>query len=228
MLGQLIWSEKAAPLEIVEVEGLRLLRGGFPPRGRFYEYRLGKYLKKLRGQGIRRMLAPPNFKHWELAKRQGIAPVNELNFLRSCGGELLLLSLKKAGKNPATCRVALRGTRVGRDMIQAAEFLVSYVRDISISAPHGGENLQNLLRQEWGLGVAPDGDFVEGAIRFDSGGGAEGGVVLSLFGDSPELGGLEVNVEKFPLFLETEPLKILAVLWETGKLTEDNLEFYLT
>ncbi len=228
MLGQLIWSEKPMTLEIVEVEGLRMLRGGFPAEGHFYEYRLGRYLKKLRRQGIRRMLAPPDFGYWDFAKRQGISPVNEQNFLRSCGGELLLLALKKAGKNPADCKIALRGTRVGRDMLLTANFLVTQVRDISISAPHGGSSLQNMLRQEWGVGVFPDGDFVEGAIRFDRGGGEGGGVVLSLFGDDPGLGGLVVNYEKFPVFLAVEPLKLLAALWESGKLMGADLEFYLT
>lgn len=228
MLGRIVWRERPTELERVEVEGLPILQGGFPKSGWFYRARLGRYLKKLRRQGVRRMLVPEEFSGWEVAKKQGISPVNSISFLRKFSGDFLVFALKKRGYDPGKCAVALRGTRVGRDMIEAADRLVFQVRDICISAPHGGESLQNLLRQEWGLAVHPDGERVEGVIRFDSGGGAEGAVVLSLFGSHPQLGGVVVDPLRFSQFSEEERLQLLTVLWESGKIGREKLEFYLT
>ncbi len=229
MLGQLIWSEKPASLEIVEIEGLRLLRGGLP-RGEGWRWRrkLKKLLRSFRRQGVCRLLVPADFNGWKMAREMGLQEVNPLPFLRSNAGLLLILAMKKENLMANRCKIALRATRVGQEMWAAAGYLVPRVEDMAISAEQGGERLQNFLRQQWGLGVVPDGDGVVAAIRFDGGGDEGGQVVLSLFGECPNLGGLAVNCGKFSEFPQTEPLKLLAVLWESGRIDEGKLEFYLT
>ncbi len=228
MLGQIVWREGGAPLEIVEVKGLRILRGGLSPGGRFSRWRLGRLLRIFRGQGVVRLLVPVDFDGWAQVRRWGFSKVDYIPFLRRNGAALLLLAMRGQGMCPETCCVALRGSRGGRDMEAVAMALIPHVRDIAISAPVGGASIQSRLRKQWGLGVAPDGDEMDGVLCFDGGGRAEGRVVLTLFGDSPVLGGLEINVEKLPAFLETEPLALLAALWEAEKIDGNDLEFYLT
>lgn len=229
MLGQIVWRDQMTPLEVVDVEGLRLLRGGLPQgEGWLWRRRLKKRLRDFRRQGVYRLLVPEDFNGWETAREMGLRDVNPLPFLRSNAGELLILAMKKEGLQPETCKIALRGTRVGQEMTAAACYLVPRVEDMAIASEQGGQRLQNLLRQRWGLGVVPDGDGVVAATRFDGGGGEGGKVVLSLFGDCPNLGGLVVDCGRFSEFPQTEPLKLLAVLWESGKIDGCKLEFYLT
>lgn len=231
LLGQIVWVEEPTSrpsLQLVEIMGMRVLQGELSQRGHFLKWRQKKLLRALRRQGVGRLLAPSDFSGWEMAHEMGFARVNVRPFLRSNSGRLLLMAMKKRGLQPQSCTVALRGTRVGRDMTTAADWLQPQVRDIAITACHGGEHLQRYLRHQWGLAVATDGSGVDGVIRYDEGGAPQGRVVLSLFGSQPQLGDLVPNITNFPQFLQTEPLELLAALWEAGKIEGDTLEFYLT
>lgn len=227
MLGQIVWRERDTPLERVDIEGMPVLRGGIS-RGKFWRFRLGRLLRKFRRQGVRRLLVPTHFEGWDVVRKGGLSPVDEIPFLRSIGAELLILAMKKRGFEPNIATVSLRGSRVDRAMTEAAERLVPQVRDISISAPRGGEVLQQYLRGEWGIAVRPDGAGAVGVIRFDQSGDGRGEVVIALFSGGVELGGVTPNEENFPHFSETEPLPLLAALWESGKIGREKLEFYLT
>ncbi len=227
MLGQIVWRERDTPLERVDIEGMPVLRGGIS-RGKFWRFRLGRLLRKFRRQGVRRLLVPDDFEGWDTVRKAGLSPVDEIPFLRSIGAELLLILMKKRGFAPDISTVSLRGSRVDRAMTEAAERLVPQVRDISISAPRGGEALQQYLRGEWGMAVRPDGGGAVGVIRFDQSGDRGGDVVISLFSGGVELGGIAPNKGNFPHFYETEPLPLLAALWESGKIGGEKLEFYLT
>lgn len=66
--------------------------------------------------------------------------------------------LRREGIPPHQGTVALRGRRVDRDMVRAAEFLCSRVRDVAVSAPVGGGELAAWLRREFG---APSGRTAE-------------------------------------------------------------------
>ena len=116
---------------------------------------------------------------WTRCRFSGSTPVSWP--LRSCSGRVIA---------PQRGTVALRGRRVDRDMVRAAEFLCPRVRELAVSARKGGEELSSWLRREYGMPVRPDGEGITAAIRFDKDAPAGGGRELFLYGGAPQLVGV--------------------------------------
>ena len=171
-----------------------------------------------------RVLAPPEFPHWELLEARGLRRVDPLPFLRFYAGELALAVLLREGIAPQRGTVALRGRRVDRDMVRAAEFLCPRVRELAVSARKGGEELSSWLRREYGMPVRPDGEGITAAIRFDKDAPAGGGRELFLYGGAPQLVGVRPRAAALAEG-DQEDLPLLAALWETGRLEAFGLEF---
>lgn len=139
------------------------------------------------------MLVPEEFCRWELLCRWGLGPVDPVPFFRACAGGWPWPALRREGIPPHQGTVALRGRRVDRDMVRAAEFLCSRVRDVAVSAPVGGGELAAWLRREFG---APSGRTAERSRQrcaLTGPGALEGRRVLSLFGTEPELAGIRLR-----------------------------------
>ena len=171
-----------------------------------------------------RVLAPPEFPHWELLEARGLRQVDPLPFLRFYAGELALAALLREGVAPQRGTVALRGRRVDRDMVRAAEFLCPRVRELAVSARQGGEELSAWLRREYGMPVRPDGEGITAAVRFDETAPGGGGRELSLYGGAPRLAGVRPRAAALAEG-DQEDLPLLAALWETGRLEAFGLEF---
>lgn len=193
--------------------------GGWRERGR-----VRMAAKRLARQGVRRVLVPPEFDRWDLLESRGLQKVDPVPFLRFYAGELAVAALKREGLLPQQGNVALRGRQVDRDMVRAAEYLCPRVRELSISAQQGGEELAAWLRREYGMPVQPDGEGAAVVIRFDTSAASGGRRVLSLFGEEPELGEICPRASALAE-RDQKKISLLSALWETGKLDRQTLEF---
>ena len=156
MLGAITYdSGGAGRPRRIERYGLPLLEVPLRPGGWRERGRVRAAARRLRRQGIVRVLAPPEFPYWELLEARGLRRVDPLPFLRFYAGELALAALRREGVAPQRGTVALRGRRVDRDMVRAAEFLCPRVRELAVSARQGGEELSAWLRREYGMPVRP-------------------------------------------------------------------------
>jgi hypothetical protein len=108
-------------------------------------------------------------------------------------------------------------------MLRVAQALCPQVRRLVIAAPRGGRELAVRLRQEFGIPILPPEECGTVALCFGPDGPRPEEFTLSLYGMEPELGGLTLTVPE----LEAEDkkdLKLLAALWEGGKLEDRDLK----
>lgn len=227
MLGQIIYSANGRGrmrLEEVNTYGLRVLRVQVDPDSCWAKHRLQKASRFFRRSGVRRVLVPDGFEGWAALEKQGLHRVDPVRFLRAQAAPLTLAALRRRAQEPGRCAVALRGIRVDRDVVNAAEELCLQVRDVCISVVRGGQELSDHLRWEYGAAVCPDHPAVSAAVRFDPRTGEQGVVVLDLFSPQPSLGGGGITLSGINQ-TETELLPLLAALWEVGKVQKRDLEF---
>lgn len=204
--------------------GLPLLAVSLCPGGWRERGRVRAASRRLARQGVRRVLAPPEFARWDLLREGGLGPVDPLPFLRHYAGDMVLTLLRREGIQAHRSAVALRGRRVDRDLARTAEFLCPRVRELAVSAPEGGEALSAWLRLEYGVPVCPDGPGMAAAVRFDNQAPQWEGRELSLFGETPQLAGVRPRAAGLEEG-DQEDLPLLAALWETGRLEAWGLEF---
>lgn len=222
MLGQLKLEEGSwGNARAVKLYGLPVLRTCADPRGYFGEFRLARAGKKLRAEGVRRVLLPPRFEQIDLLKRFGLRPLDPGPLVRSQSAELALKTLEWRGRDLKRATVALRGSRADRDMAQAARRLCPMVRHIIIAAPIGGEELARHLRWEFGVPVLPPEEAGEVALRFDDGADVRE-PALELYGLHPDLGGLRICAQDLRAE-DREDLQVLTALWERGKMPPERL-----
>lgn len=226
MLGQIVYGARGdGRPRRGELAGLAVWRAEVPREGLWAGWRLRRAAGLLARAGVGRVLVPGDFSGWEALARRGLGPVDPLPFLRAHGGELALAALAAGGIPAGEGTVALRGQRVDRDMVRAAEFLCPRVRELAISAPVGGGELAGWLRREYGMPVCPDGGGPHAAVRFHPETEPSGEFILDLFGSNPGLAGLRMKSPEVEL-PEGDPaagLSLMAALWEAGKI--QNLEF---
>ena len=204
--------------------GLTVLRAEVRPGGWGQAGRLKRAARRLARLGVRRVLVPEGFCRWELLSLWGLEPVDPAPFLRACAGGLALAALRREGIPPQKGTVALRGRRVERDMVRAAEFLCPRVRDVAVSAPVGGGELAAWLRREFGAPIRPDRGDIPAAVCFDGTGALEGRRVLTLFGPEAGLAGIRLRASALEPE-DREKLPLMAALWESGRGERLGLEF---
>ena len=225
MLGELVYcADGDGQPRRQERYGLTVLRAEVRSGGGGEAGRLKRAARRLARLGVCRVLVPEEFCRWELLCRWGLGPVDPVPFFRACAGGLALAALRREGIPPHQGTVALRGRRVDRDMVRAAEFLCSRVRDVAVSAPVGGGELAAWLRREFGAPIRPDSGEIPAAVRFDGTGALEGRRVLSLFGTEPELAGIRLRAAALEPE-DREKLPLMAALWEAGRGERLGLEF---
>lgn len=227
MLGQVVYQKGTrgrGRLERAEIGGLPVLRVQVDPEGYWGRRRIRRAAKLLERAGSARVLVPEEFPFWGELEAFGLRPVDPVPFLRFQAAELMVAALRRRGRAPEQCAVALRGNRADRDLVRAAQRLCPQVRDVCVSVPRGGEALSEQLRWEFGAAVRPDHGDVAGAVRFAPDTWQAGETVLDLFGPQADLGGVEVRAPGLDC-AQTQPLPLLAALWETGKVGEKDLKF---
>lgn len=227
MVGYLVPEEGRGRLRLeqVQVRGMPLLRACVP-LGWNGERRLLRAARRLREAGVRRVLTPPDFVGWDLLERWGLAPVEPAPLCRALTAPLLLALLARRGVEPARATVLLRGERVDRVLFEAAQVLCPQVRTLAVSAPDGGAALCRLLREEYGAAVPETARSLcpDAAAELAPGERPVPGA-LHLYGPAPGLAGLGLRAPGAGL-PGTEPLALLTLLWEAGRLSLREIEIF--
>lgn len=226
MLGRIVYQTGGGRLRLEEerICGVPVARVEFDPEGWRAQRRLRRAGRLLAKAGVRQVLTPAEFDRWETLERYGLRRVDPVPFLRAHGAELAVAALRRAGKRPERCAVALRAERVDRDVVRAAEVLCGQVRDVCISVPRGGESLRGSLRWEFGAAVRPDWEGVAAAVRFDPGTWEQAELLVDLFPPGPDPQYVWVRLKEGE-WGETERFSLIAALWERGKVGKTELEF---
>ena len=203
--------------------GLRCLQTEIPVRPTLGERRLGRRVDKgarlLVRAGVRRVVTAADFPCWDRLVQNGLRPVEPERFCQALAVPLTLAALEQQGVPPAQASVTLSGPSASRALLRTAEELCPRVRRLSIDVPGERENLADWLWREFGAArVSPDaGSQADVALRFGPG-GRPGHTTFELYGLRPGLAGFRIappeEVEKLGL----DPLSVLALLWEEGRL----------
>ncbi len=211
-----------ATLSREELCGLPVLRARVPLPGRLgeksREKRVYKAALRLRRSGISQVLVPPGFSWWPVLHQVGLARVETEELCQALAGPLTLAALSSRGWEPERAVVCLAGERVTTRLVRAAELLVMRVCRLVVEVPLGGVALAEYLHEEYGLPVLPA-ETVRPAVTvaFDPFWKGKG-PALRLWGDSPDLMGVELWSPGVEPPRNCQSLALLAALWESGLL----------
>lgn len=193
---QIFWPryEAAAPM------GLPILKVALPRN--YSPRRLKRTAGRLYRRGLRRFL--PGDPRLDPAP---LVPVSPLPLLRAKGAELALALL--SGLPPRERRIALRGGAAGPEAWAIAEDLCPRVGALLLDFDRGEEALAHHLRQRFGAASLHlgQGQGPQAAVELDFR-PASVPQTLRLWGE-PDLLGLTLS--------PGEPLPLLELLWETGR-----------
>ncbi len=205
MLGYIKWSDGRRRLEGETVLGLATLTLSLPRRcGRGGLRRGAQALAK---RGVRRVLTQPDFPHWPLLKRWGLAGVDTRALRCALAPLWVQASLAARGVPAERATLRLTGERESADMEALARRLCSCVRRLVIDTP-GPARLAAGLRWEYGLPLLPP--------------SAQGDLTLS-FQDGPVLDGAVFSLAGAAL-PPCETLPLLAALWEGGRVRLEDIQ----
>ncbi len=222
MVGALIWSGERGWLPRVAVSrpaGLPVTVAALPDGDRARRLRQG--CRRLRRRGIRRVILAWEPGDLPVLEGYGLRPVDPLPLCRAAGAKLALTLVERV---PPRCRrVALRGEQADAGAWAVAEALCPQVGALVLDFDRGEETLARHLRARYGaaplhLGQSPPPQAsVELAPR-----GRPVGEALRLWG-TPDLLDLELTAPGLELPPELERLPFLELLWETGRVTAEDL-----
>lgn len=219
MLGVLSWNgQRDTTAERIQMLGLRVLRVSIPSGGRWEKHRLRRAARLLARQRVRRVLAPREFDGWQELERWGLYPVDPTPLYRAMADRLALADLGRRGVENRQACVVLRGDYVDADLERAARLLCPQVRALIIQVDWGGERLARELYWTFGAALQTQ-RHPDTVVRF-SGKGQPGELVLCA---QPELLGLGLEAEGLALPEELEPMPLLAALWQSGRLSLEEL-----
>lgn len=222
MLGQIKLEEGGwGTARRADLYGMTVLRTRIDLDGWMRNTRLRRGGRGLYTAGVRRVLLPASLEDSDVLKQYGLAPVDPGPLVRACAPDLALTALRAMGQEEKRAAVALRASRVDRDMARSAALLCGQVRHIIIDAPQGGEELAVRLHREFGLPVLPPEEEGVLALRFDHGAASRENA-LELYGLHPDLAGLLIRA---PGLAEEdqEDIQVLTALWQGGKLPRESL-----
>ncbi|MEG2420738.1 MAG: hypothetical protein RSB55_04240 [Oscillospiraceae bacterium] len=222
MVGVLSYGQWQPRVTLGTMGGLLVRRVSVPREGLLAQSRLRRAAKSLAACGVTRVLVPEDFADWDVLSRRGLAPVDPMPFLQALAPELALFYLAGQGILPENATVALRGERVTGGLYAAAVKLCPKVAHLVIEAPHGGGELSLQLERTMGLAQLPPGTRGDLALCFSPGFGGK---------DEPEIGlypggtlrGMSLQPRALTLPEDCRGLPFLALLWETGLVTEGDL-----
>lgn len=219
-------------LEEGAVWGMPVLRAGVPAppglRERKLLRRTARAAAELHRAGVRRVLTAADFPCWPVLEAEGLRAVDCEPFCQALAVPLALAGLRRAGVLRTRATVALTSPRVSRPLFAAAEALCPRVRHLIVDVPGEGEELAAWLREEYGAAVLSPDAGADVTLCFGPGGRARCGAVLHLYGPDPELAGLRPAPAEGALPETLAPLPLLALLWENGRLTAEQIQIFPT
>ena len=210
MLGKIRWGSVRRPkIEQSEVCGLAVLQLILPERMRDKAHLVGKGLRLLSKRGITRVLVPKDWIFWPQLVQNGLRGVETQAFRCAFAPMWANFLLKEKNVAISEATLLLKGERESGEMERVARLLCPLVRNMAIDAPGRG-NIAAALRREFGLPVLPARN-VQADLTMD-------------FFPAPTLVGVDFQLKgKGPLPLGYDPLSILSVLWETGRIQIEDI-----
>ena len=190
---------------------------GQAPSERKRRRRLRQGMAVLTDLGIVRLLTEPRLPDWPTLREHGFQPVDPVPLCRAFAPELAMAALESP---PSARSVALRGERAERWVWAAADALCPAVGTVELDFDVGEEELSRHLWERFGaatfhVGAGPAPDVTLEFAKRDRLRG--GGRRLRLWGGEPDLGGLALRLREGELPAGADPLCLLALLWETGR-----------
>ncbi len=232
MLGRVVFSDTGSFTvsreRLAELTFLKVCLPGPKLRRRH----IRRAVRVLRGNGVRRVLAPPEFPCWQQLAQGGILPVDTVPFLQGMSVPLAMAALERSGIMPERATVMLAGQTASKAFCDAAVDLCPLVQHLVIAAPTGGAALANYLRREFGLPLmeycrAPHLILLFSEMPAEPEMPAETEVpVLRLHSPACGILGFDLRPKDMDLPPDCEALPFMAVLWETGRFTAKDIAVF--
>lgn len=210
MVGMLLWKgpqdgKRQRSVTVREVSLLHMrflqaevLRGPRTPET-VARRRVAAAGKRLRKQGVARVILPENFAFDAQLAKCGLRPVSTLALRRELAADWIRWLLAEKGLPAAGARVAVTAAQLTGEVVRTVTELTLRHRYVLLDLPYGGEELCRQLRREYGVSLllGPSKDQLEGAEA------------LALFDARTDLACK--NPAVLPLYDETAPLPPLAL-----------------
>ncbi len=223
-VGRLIWREERGRggSDLAYYGGLSVVTTTVYAPPNMGEWRKARRMKKAAqafGQaGVRQVIWADNCP-WT-ARQVGFSLIPVEGMYQGMADRLALAALEGLGCSPQQGRVALVGQRLTLPLQRTAQRLCPQVRGLLIQVPGQGEDYARWLHGQYGLPVAPAAAGADVTVAFSSR-GPRWGRCLELY-EGCDLDGLRLDCPG----LELPPdiwQELLAVLWERGAVTRDQL-----
>lgn len=223
MLGRVVFSDSGSfTVGRERLAGLPFLKVCLPgPKPRRRHMR--RAVRVLRGNGVRRVLAPPEFPCWQQLAQGGILPVDTVPFLQGMSVPLAMAALERSGVVPEQATVMLAGRTATKAFCRAAIDLCPLVQNLVITAPTGGAALANYLRREFGLPLVEYCRSPHLILLFSEMSMESAAPVLHLHTPPSGILGFTLRPKDIDLPENCEALPLMAVLWETGRFTAKDI-----
>lgn len=225
MVGWLIPGEGLwrTAVEERDLMGVRVLAAHVPRQGKT-PGTWRKAARRLHREGCRRVLTPPEMPYWPVLREEGLGPVPAGTMSASLAAPLILRLLEVQGCPAERASVVLRGQRVDQALFQAAMDLCPKVRRLAVWAGEEGEELSRDLHRLCGLPVVEPGSGWKADVTAEFAKPTQPADLI-LWGERPVLGGLTLGLKE-ELPPDVDGLSLLALLWETRRVKEEDIEIF--
>ena len=233
MIGMLIWKEPGKREKAVAVKErsilrvrfwcAEVLRGPKTPEA-VLRRRVAAAGKRLRKQGVTRVVLPEEFAYGPQLEKWDLHPVSTLGLRRTIAADWVRWFLAEQGTPAAGARVAVSAEQLTGEVVRTVTELSLRYRYVLLDLPRGGEDLCRQLRREYGVSLllGPSKEQLEEAealVLFAPREGCHSRRALALYDESQPLPPLLLPPaleEKLPRCCDRGQL--LAALREQGAL----------
>ena len=201
MIGMLIWKEPGKREKAVAVKErsilrvrfwcAEVLRGPKTPEA-VLRRRVAAAGKRLRKQGVTRVVLPEAFAYGPQLEKWDLHPVSTLGLRRAIAADWVRWFLAEQGTPAAGARVAVSAEQLTGEVVRTVTELSLRHRYVLLDLPYGGEELCRQLRREYGVSLllGPAREQLEGAdalVLFDARTDLKNPAALALYDESQPL-----------------------------------------
>ena len=201
MIGMLIWNEPGKREKAVAVKErsilrvrfwcAEVLRGPKTPEA-VLRRRVAAAGKRLRKQGVTRVVLPEEFAYGPQLEKWDLHPVSTLGLRRAIAADWVRWFLAEQGTPAAGARVAVSAEQLTGEVVRTVTELSLRHRYVLLDLPYGGEELCRQLRREYGVSLllGPAREQLEGAdalVLFDARTDLKNPAALALYDESQPL-----------------------------------------
>ncbi|MCI8572874.1 MAG: hypothetical protein HFF89_00430 [Oscillibacter sp.] len=180
MVGLILWTAPQKGRKRVTIREQAFLHMRFlcaeverSPHGTVLRRRVLSAGKKLRKQGVARVVLPEDFSYGEQLEACGLRPVPTLGLRRALAADWVRAGLAERGLPAAGARVAVSAAGLTGEVVRTVTELALRHRYVLLDLSYGGEELCRQLRREYGVSLllGPSRDQLaeaEALILFDA------------------------------------------------------------